>query len=50
MLGHIDLLNRPIIEINTIREPIVERPNQIVFKVNYFKKYQEYLMPLDFTF
>ena len=37
VLGHVDLLSRPDMEMNTIWEPIIERPNQIAFKENYFK-------------
>ena len=36
-LGHVDFLSRPSIEMNPIWEPIIKRPNQIVFKENYFK-------------
>ena len=54
-LGHVDLLSRLSIEMNTIWALIIEKvkPNIFFFffffKENYFKKHQNKLMPLDFT-
>ena len=37
MLGYVDLLSRPSIEMNTIWELIIlKKPIQILFKENYF--------------
>ena len=38
MLGHVDLLSRPSMEINTIWEPIIEKAkSNCFFKENFFE-------------